>query len=202
MHSKRLERQISLIPQMYCSRLLRKRSVITVFRNGPDPVILGEWVQRGMRKSSSPNRYLSGDTVRGGAAQAAGAQRIMFNRYSIEVVRPYLPNRAHRRSIENSSSWTSTLANPASASTWCASAVTNVADVPGKPPEGHNAGGLFFHRADDPVMIRFQVQYMFLVLAHERRRILHFGVTAHLTAEWAAQLLCETLPWKASPRLP
>ena len=27
--------------------------------------------------------------------------------------------------------------------------------------------------------IRFRVLYVFLVLAHERRRILHFGVTAH-----------------------
>jgi hypothetical protein len=34
--------------------------------------------------------------------------------------------------------------------------------------------------------IRFQVLYVFLVLAHERRRILHFHVTAHPTAEWTA----------------
>ena len=32
--------------------------------------------------------------------------------------------------------------------------------------------------------IRFQILYVFLVLAHERRRILHFAVTAHPTAEW------------------
>ena len=31
--------------------------------------------------------------------------------------------------------------------------------------------------------IRFQVLYVFLVLAHDRRRILHFNVTAHPTAE-------------------
>ena len=30
--------------------------------------------------------------------------------------------------------------------------------------------------------IRFQVLYVFLVLAHDRRRILHFNVTAHPTA--------------------
>jgi len=37
--------------------------------------------------------------------------------------------------------------------------------------------------------IRFQVLYVFLVLAHDRRRTLHFGVTAHPTSEWAAQQL-------------
>jgi hypothetical protein len=31
--------------------------------------------------------------------------------------------------------------------------------------------------------LRFQVLYVFLVLAHDRRRILHFNVTAHPTAE-------------------
>ena len=31
--------------------------------------------------------------------------------------------------------------------------------------------------------IRFQVLYVLLVLAHDRRRIVHFNVTAHPTAE-------------------
>jgi hypothetical protein len=31
--------------------------------------------------------------------------------------------------------------------------------------------------------IRFQILYVFLVLAHERRRIVHFAVTAHPTAQ-------------------
>jgi hypothetical protein len=35
--------------------------------------------------------------------------------------------------------------------------------------------------------IRFQVLYVFLVLAHERRRIVHFAVTAHPTAEWRSR---------------
>ena len=40
--------------------------------------------------------------------------------------------------------------------------------------------------------IRFQVLYVFLVLAHDRRRIVHFNVTAHPTAEWTAQQLRES----------
>jgi len=48
--------------------------------------------------------------------------------------------------------------------------------------------------------IRFQVLYVFLVLAHDRRRILHCGVTAHPTAEWTAQPLREAFPWDSAPR--
>jgi transposase InsO family protein len=48
--------------------------------------------------------------------------------------------------------------------------------------------------------IRFEVLYVFLVLAHDRRRILHFGVTAHPTAEWTAQQLRDAFPWDSAPR--
>jgi transposase InsO family protein len=48
--------------------------------------------------------------------------------------------------------------------------------------------------------IRFQVLYVFLVLAHDRRRILHFNVTAHPTAEWTGQQLREAFPFTQLPR--
>jgi putative transposase len=48
--------------------------------------------------------------------------------------------------------------------------------------------------------IRFQVLYVFLVLAHDRRRILHFNVTAHPTAEWTRQQLREAFPFDQLPR--
>src|SRR5262249_13797459 len=48
--------------------------------------------------------------------------------------------------------------------------------------------------------IRFQVLYVFLVLAHDRRRIVHFNVTAHPTAEWTAQQLREAFPFDQVPK--
>jgi putative transposase len=48
--------------------------------------------------------------------------------------------------------------------------------------------------------IRFQVLYVFLVLAHDRRRILHFDVTAHPTADWTGQQLREAFPFAQLPR--
>jgi transposase InsO family protein len=48
--------------------------------------------------------------------------------------------------------------------------------------------------------IRFQVLYVFLVLGHDRRRILHCNVTAHPTAEWTGQQLREAFPFDQVPR--
>ena len=48
--------------------------------------------------------------------------------------------------------------------------------------------------------IGFQILYVFLVLAHDRRRILHFNVTAHPTAEWTGQQLREAFPFDQIPR--
>jgi putative transposase len=47
--------------------------------------------------------------------------------------------------------------------------------------------------------IRFQVLYVFVVLAHERRRIVHFAGTPHPTAEWTAHQLREASPSDTMP---
>ncbi len=46
----------------------------------------------------------------------------------------------------------------------------------------------------------FQVLYVFLVLAHDRRRIVHCNVTAHPTAEWTGQQLREAFSFDQLPR--
>jgi putative transposase len=48
--------------------------------------------------------------------------------------------------------------------------------------------------------IWFDVLFVFIVLAHDRRRILHFNVTAHPTAEWTAQQIVEAFPFDTAPR--
>jgi putative transposase len=48
--------------------------------------------------------------------------------------------------------------------------------------------------------IRFHVLYVVLVLAHDRRRSLHFNVTPHPTAEWTGQQLRNAFPYEQFPR--
>jgi len=49
--------------------------------------------------------------------------------------------------------------------------------------------------------VRNQVLFVFLVLAHERRRVLHFNITTNPTAEWTAQQIVNAFPWDEAPRL-
>src|SRR5206468_1721231 len=48
--------------------------------------------------------------------------------------------------------------------------------------------------------VMFKVLFVFVVLAHGRRRIVHFNVTDAPTAHWTAQQLVEAFPWEAAPR--
>ncbi len=48
--------------------------------------------------------------------------------------------------------------------------------------------------------VTFRVLFVFLVLAHDRRRIVHFNVTEHPSAEWTGRQLIEAFPWDTAPR--
>jgi transposase InsO family protein len=48
--------------------------------------------------------------------------------------------------------------------------------------------------------VTFKVLFVFVVLAHERRRIVHVNVTEHPTAQWTAQQIVEAFPWDETPR--
>ena len=42
--------------------------------------------------------------------------------------------------------------------------------------------------------VTFQLRYCFFVIEHARRKILHFNITSHPTAEWVVQQLRATFP--------
>ncbi len=46
----------------------------------------------------------------------------------------------------------------------------------------------------------FRLLYVLVILSHQRRRVVHFNVTAHLTAAWTAQQLVEAFPEDTAPR--
>jgi transposase InsO family protein len=46
----------------------------------------------------------------------------------------------------------------------------------------------------------FRVLFVFVVLSHGRRRVVHFQVTEHPSQEWTMQQLREAFPWDQVPR--
>jgi transposase InsO family protein len=48
--------------------------------------------------------------------------------------------------------------------------------------------------------VTFRVLFVLVLLAHERRRVLHFNITEHPTAQWTAQQVVDAFPWDEAPR--
>jgi putative transposase len=48
--------------------------------------------------------------------------------------------------------------------------------------------------------VSFRVLFVFVILAHERRRCMHFNVTDHPTAEWTARQIVQAFPWDTAPK--
>ena len=47
--------------------------------------------------------------------------------------------------------------------------------------------------------VSFRVLFVMIVRVHERRRVVHFNVAEHPTAQWTAQQLVEAFPWATPP---
>jgi transposase InsO family protein len=48
--------------------------------------------------------------------------------------------------------------------------------------------------------VTFRILYVFVVLRHDRRRVVHFNVTTNPHAEWTAQQVINAFPHEESPR--
>ena len=48
--------------------------------------------------------------------------------------------------------------------------------------------------------VTFRILFVFLVLSHDRRRVLHFNVTEHPSADWTGRQLVEAFPWNTVSR--
>ena len=48
--------------------------------------------------------------------------------------------------------------------------------------------------------VLFKVLFVFVVLVHDRRRVVHINVTDAPTAQWTANQLVEAFPWETAPR--
>jgi hypothetical protein len=46
----------------------------------------------------------------------------------------------------------------------------------------------------------FRVLYVFLILRHDRRRVVRFNTTKHPTPQWTVQQIIEAFPWDSAPR--
>ena len=76
----------------------------------------------------------------------------------------------------------------------------------GKPPSqswrvflANHAGDLVSLDFFTVPTISFRILYVFLVVAHDRRRVVHFNVTTNPTAFWTAQQMIEAFPGDTAP---
>ena len=77
-----------------------------------------------------------------------------------------------------------------------------------RTPPSHTWRSFLDNHANDLVSLdfftlptaTFRVLFVFIVLRHDRRRIVHFNVTEHPSAEWTAQQMVDAFPWDTAPR--
>ena len=50
--------------------------------------------------------------------------------------------------------------------------------------------------------VNFTIVYVFFIIKHAQRKILHFNVTEHPTAQWVRQQLREAFPFDSHSKVP
>src|SRR5207253_5630551 len=73
-------------------------------------------------------------------------------------------------------------------------AVPDVANVPRQPCPGPS-----LYRFLHSPPLGFRVLFVLVVLAHHRRRVIHFNVTEHPTSQWTAQQIVDAFPDDSAP---
>jgi putative transposase len=48
--------------------------------------------------------------------------------------------------------------------------------------------------------VTYKVLFVFVILAHDRRHMVHVNVTEHPTAQWTAQQIVDAFPWDEAPQ--
>jgi len=48
--------------------------------------------------------------------------------------------------------------------------------------------------------VSFRVLFVFVILAHNRRQLIHFNVTDYPTTEWTGRQILQAFPWDTAPR--
>jgi putative transposase len=78
---------------------------------------------------------------------------------------------------------------------------------PSKPPSPTWKASLTNHVQDLVALdvfvvptVTHNVLFVLLILAHDRRRVVHCNITEHPTAPWTAQQVVDAFPWDEAPR--
>jgi hypothetical protein len=148
------------------------------------------------RKSggSGPASSSSGPGRAAGTDQAARPSPWKFERSSDGCPRR-TPSGARRGFTGSFRSWASRFPRQQCPST--SSAIGSRHRRPGEPFSRTTLVSVDFFVV--PTVL-FKVLFVFVILVHERRRVVHINVTDAPTAQWTAQQLVEAFPWETVPR--
>lgn len=63
----------------------------------------------------------------------------------------------------------------------------------------HRKGFAFYWRWNVPT-VTFRILYVFVILKHDQREVVHFNITQNPTAQWTAQQILKAFPFDPPPR--